>query len=173
ADIVEDVGRATPHLRQPECGNGRSHHVVVDEYAAGILGADGVIRTHHECAFRGVARSSQMSRFVPLTIARVKNIEGLRRVASPLLEGVAIYRSSTGTPGEVAGALTGMLTGLRTQGRGESRGPTIEYQTLKEPATSALPEHIHLIRHPGGDKARAAEDAPGARYTIHHHLCHW
>src|SRR3989441_10585448 len=111
AGIVEDVWRATPHLRQPERGNGRSDRVVVDEHAAGVLGTDVVIRTHHECAFRGVARPIKMPRFVLITIAYVKDVGGLRRVVSPLLEGGAIYRPNAGTPGEVAGAFTGALTG--------------------------------------------------------------
>ena len=170
AGIVEDVGRATPHLRQPERGNGRSYRVVVDEHAAGVLGANVVIQTHHECAFRGVARSSKMPRFVLITIAHVKDIGGLRRVVAPLREGGAIYRPNAGAPGEVAGALTSTLTGLRTRSSGVPCGPTFEYQTLKEPATGAVPEHIHFIRHTGGDQARATEDPSSARHTIHHHL---
>src|SRR5262245_22790023 len=111
-----------------------------------------------------------MPRFVLLTIAHVKDIGGLRRVVSPLLKGGAIYRPNAGTPGESTGALTSTLTGVRTRGSGEPGGPTLEYQTLKEPATGAVPEHIHLIRYTSGDEARATEDAAGARHTIHHHL---
>ena len=111
-----------------------------------------------------------MPRFVLITIAHVKDIGGVRRVVLPLFEGGAIYRPNAGTPGEVAGALTGALTGWRTRGSGEACGPTLEYQTLQEPAARAVPEHIHLIRHTGGDEARATEDAAGARHTIHYHL---
>src|SRR5262245_34743585 len=111
-----------------------------------------------------------MPRFVLLTIAHVKDIGGLHRVVLPLLEGGAIYRPNAGTPGEVAGALTGTLTGVRTRGSSEPCGTTLQRQTLQEPATGAVPEHIHLIRHTGGDEARATEDAAGTRHTIHHHL---
>src|SRR5262252_7810022 len=111
-----------------------------------------------------------MPRFVLIPIAHVKDIGGLRHVVAPLLEGGAVYRPNTGTPGEVAGALMGTLTGLQTRGSGEPGGPTLEYQTPKEPATRAIPEHIHFIWHTGGDEARATEDPAGARHTIHHHL---
>src|SRR5262249_6436897 len=100
----------------------------------------------------------------------VKDIGGLRRVVSPLREGVAIYRPNASTPGEVAGALAGALTGWRTRGSGEPCSPTLERQTLQEPATGAVPEHIHFIRNTGGDETRATEDAAGTRHTIHHHL---
>src|SRR5262249_4540397 len=139
----EDVGRATPHLRQPERGNGRADRVVVDEHATGVLGAHVVIRIHHECAFRGVARSSKVPRFVLITIAHVKDISGARRVVAPLCEGGAIYRPNAGAPSEVAGALAGALTGLRTRDSGAACGPMFECQTLQEPATGAVPEHIH------------------------------
>src|SRR5206468_7152967 len=102
-------------------------------------------------------------RFVLITIAHVKDIGGLRSVIAPLREGSAIYRLNAGTPGEAAGARAGALTGLQTRGRGEPGGPTLEYQTLKKPATGAVPEHIDLIRHTGGDEACATEDAAGAR----------
>src|SRR5947209_2517815 len=114
-----------------------------------------------------------MPRFVLITVAHVKDIGGARRVVSPLLEGGALYRPNAGAPGEGAGALTGALTGLRTRGSGEPCSPTLEDQTLQEPATGAVPEHIHLIRHTSGDEARATEDPSGARHTIHHHLCRW
>src|SRR5262249_15432360 len=149
---------------------GGADRIVVDEHTAGVLGAHVVIRTHHECAFRDVARASQMPRFVLITVTHVKDIGGLRRVVSPLPEGGAIYRPKAGTPGGVTGALRGALTGVRTRGSGEACGSTLEYQALQEPATGAVPEHIHLIRHTGGDEARATEDPPGARHTIHHHL---
>src|SRR5262245_45087184 len=111
-----------------------------------------------------------MPRFLLFTIAHVKDIGGLRRVVAPLLEGGVIYRLNAGAPGESTGALTGTLAGLRTRGRGEPCGTTFEYQTLQEPATRAIPEHIYLIRHTGGDEARATENPTRARHTIHHHL---
>src|SRR5262245_10980152 len=112
-----------------------------------------------------------MPRFVLITITHIKDISGLRRVVAPLREGGTIYRLKAGTPGEMAGTFTGILAGLRTWGSGEACCPTLEGQTLKEPATGAVQEHIHLIRHTRGDKARATENAASARHTIHHYLC--
>ena len=87
AGIVEDVGGASPHLQEPEPGNGGADRVVVDEHAARVLGADVVIRTHDERAFRGVARSSKMPRLVLIAIAHVEDIGRARRVVAPLARG--------------------------------------------------------------------------------------
>src|SRR5262245_39554066 len=102
-----------------------------------------------------------MPRFVLLPITHVKDIGSLRRVVLPLLDGGAIYCLDAGTPGEDTGTLTGALTGLWTRGSGEPCGPMFERQTLQEPATGTVPEHIHLVRHTGGDEARTTEDAAG------------
>src|SRR5262249_22953316 len=147
--IVEDVGCSAPHLQEPEPGNRGPNRVVVGEDAAGVLGADVMIRAHDERAFGGVARAREMPGLVFRAVPDVKDIRRARRVVAPLRERGAIDRLKTCPPGEDAGSLAGTLTGEWSRRCGEPRGPPLEGQALESPAAGAIPERIHLVGHTG------------------------
>src|SRR5262249_61680538 len=167
---IEDMRSSAPHLRQAEPGNRGANRVVVGELAAGVLGADEVIRAHDERAFRGVARARHVPGLVFRPIAHVEDVRRARRVLAPPRERGAIDRRKTRPPGEGAGSLAGALTSERSGGRGEPRRPALEGQALELPATGAVSERIDIIGHAGGNEARGPQASPRAGHAIDHHL---